>query len=159
MRTGRGMRLVAVFEAGKGLLVLLAGAGLLTLLHRDLQKIAEDLVRLTHLNPASHYPSIFIEAASHTTDRRLLVLATLAFAYAVVRLAEGYGLWHGRRWAEWFAAISGGIYVPLEIYELAAHPSWIKAGTLSANVAVVAYMAWSLWRERRQGFVPGAHSP
>ncbi|MCA1678755.1 MAG: DUF2127 domain-containing protein, partial [Actinobacteria bacterium] len=22
-----------------------------------------------------------------------------------------YGLWRGRRWAEWFAAVSGGIYI------------------------------------------------
>lgn len=140
------MRLVAAFEAGKGLLVLLAGCGLLTLLHRDVQHIAEDLVRFMHLNPASHYPRIFIEAASHTTSGRLLTLAWLAFAYAVVRLVEGYGLWHGRRWAEWFAAVSGGIYVPLEVFELWSHPSWLKAFTLSANLAVVACMAWSLRR-------------
>ena len=150
LRGNRGtkklMRLVAAFEAGKGLLVLLAGCGLLTLLHRDVQHIAEDLVRFMHLNPASHYPRIFIDAASHTTSGRLLTLAWLAFAYAVVRLVEGYGLWHGRRWAEWFAAVSGGIYVPLEVFELWSHPSWLKAFTLSANLAVVAYMAWSLRR-------------
>lgn len=138
------MRLVALFEAGKGLLVLLAGCGLLAVLHRDVQHIAEDLVRVMHLNPASHYPRIFIDAASHTTHGRLLILAWLAFAYAMVRLVEGYGLWMERRWAEWFAAVSGGIYVPLEMFELWSHPSWLKACTLGANLAVVAYMAWSL---------------
>lgn len=142
------MRLVAAFEACKGLVVLLAGAGLLALLHRDVQAIAEDLVRFTHLNPASHYPRIFIDAASHTTDRRLLLLAAMALAYAVVRLVEGYGLWQGRRWAEWFAAISGGIYVPLELFELAVHPTWIRGGTLATNLAVVGYMVWALWRAR-----------
>lgn len=144
-----GLRLVAAFEAGKGLLVLLAGCGLLSMLHRDVQQIAEDLVRLSHLNPASHYPRIFIDAAARTTDSRLLVLAALAFAYALVRLVEGYGLWHERRWAEWFAAISSGLYVPVEVFELAAHPSWPKALTLTANLAVVLYMTWSLWRTRR----------
>lgn len=146
-----GLRLVAAFEAGKGLLVLLAGAGLLAMLHRDVQQIAEDLVRFSHLNPASHYPRIFIDAASRTTDQRLLALAGMAFVYALVRLAEGYGLWQGRRWAEWFAAVSGGMYIPLEVFELASHPSWLKALTLAANAAVVACMAWSLWRARRAG--------
>ena len=91
-----GLRLVAVFEAAKGLLVLLAGFGLLSMLHRDVQKIAEDLVRLSHLNPASHYPRIFIDAAARATDRHLVLLAGLAFGYALVRLVEGYGLWHER---------------------------------------------------------------
>ena len=142
------MRLVATFEGGKGLLVLLAGGGLLAMLHRDVQHMAEDLVRVMHLNPASHYPRIFIDAASHTTHGRLLILAWLALAYAVIRLVEGYGLWHGRRWAGWFAAVSGGIYVPLEVFELWTHPSWLKAFTLAANVAVVSFMAWSLHRSR-----------
>ncbi len=142
------MRLVAVFEASKGLLVLLAGCGLLAMLHRDVQHVAEELVRFMHLNPASHYPRIFIDAAAHTTHGRLWMLAWLAFAYAMVRLVEGYGLWRERRWAEWFAAVSGGIYVPLEAFELWSHPSWLRAFTLSANLAVVAYMAWSLRRVR-----------
>ncbi|MFZ5526037.1 MAG: DUF2127 domain-containing protein [Pseudomonadota bacterium] len=151
MRLKRGLKVVAVFEAGKGLLVLLAGFGLLTLLHRDLQHIAEQLVRLSHLNPASHYPRIFIDMAARTTDQRLWALAGMAFAYALVRLVEGYGLWRGRRWAEWFAAIAGGIYVPMELAELWAHPTALKALALVANVAVVAFMLWSLWRSRRAG--------
>lgn len=143
------MRVVAAFEAGKGVLVLLAGFGLLALLHRDLQHMAEQLVRLSHLNPASHYPRIFIDMAARTTDQRLWWLAGMAFAYSVVRLVEGYGLWQGRRWAEWFAALSGGLYVPMELAELGAHPTFLKGLALAANVAVVAFLLWSLWRSRR----------
>ncbi|HYV41511.1 MAG TPA: DUF2127 domain-containing protein [Thermoanaerobaculia bacterium] len=39
-------------------------------------------MRHSHLNPAHHYPRIFIEAASHTNDSRLRSLAVLAFLYA-----------------------------------------------------------------------------
>lgn len=151
MRLRRGLRVVAAFEAGKGVLVLLAGFGLLALLHRDLQHLAEDLVRLSHLNPASHYPRIFIDMAGRTTDQRLWLLAGMSFAYAVVRLVEGYGLWHERRWAEWFAAIAGGIYVPVELAELWTHPTLLKGLALVANVAVVVFLLWSLWRSRRAG--------
>jgi uncharacterized membrane protein (DUF2068 family) len=59
-------------------------------------------------------------------------------------------LWYGRRWAEWLAVASGGIYVPAEIYELARGPSALKATTLAVNVGIVAYMAWTLWMERRE---------
>lgn len=151
MRLRQGLKVVALFEAGKGLLVLLAGFGLLGLLHRDLQHIAEQLVRLSHLNPASHYPRIFIDTAARITDQRLWVMAGMAFAYALVRLVEGYGLWRGRRWAEWFAAVAGGIYVPMELSALWAHPTAVRGLALVANTVVVIVMLWSLWRSRGAG--------
>jgi uncharacterized membrane protein (DUF2068 family) len=138
------VRTIAVFEAAKGALVLLAGLGLLSLIGRDVQEIAERFVRHSHLNPASHYPRIFLDAASRVTNTHLWLLAGAAALYAVVRFVEAYGLWLERRWAEWFALLAGGLYVPVEIYELLRHPSWMKAGVLTTNLAIVAYMAWAL---------------
>jgi uncharacterized membrane protein (DUF2068 family) len=67
-----------------------------------------------------------------------------------VRFAEAYGLWHERRWAEWLAAISGGVYVPIEIFELAHKITWIRVGALALNLVVVAYMVWLLTESRRR---------
>jgi uncharacterized membrane protein (DUF2068 family) len=145
----RGVRVVAVFEGAKGALVLLAGFGLLSIVHENLQRLAEELVRHYHLNPASAYPRIFLDAAARLSDVRLWLLATLAFAYAALRLAEAYGLWRERRWAEWFAVASGGIYLPIEIYELFQGLSAIKVGTLAVNLGIVLYMGVTLWRSRR----------
>lgn len=145
-----GMRTVAFFEAAKGALVLLAGLGLLTLINRDIQAVAEHLVRLSHLNPASHYPRIFVDAASHVTNRRLWMLAAAAALYALVRGVEAYGLWYERRWAEWFALIAGGVYLPVEIYEVAHKLTWLRVAVLVTNLAVVAYMAYALWHSADQ---------
>jgi uncharacterized membrane protein (DUF2068 family) len=68
----------------------------------------------------------------------------LAAAYAFVRLIEAYGLWRNRTWAKWVAALSGGIYVPFELYELYLGVSWLKLAALLINVAVVVYMGHSL---------------
>ena len=139
-----GMRTIAFFEAAKGALVLLAGLGLLALIDRDVQRIAERIVRFSHLNPASHYPRIFVDAASHITNGRLWLLAGAAAAYALVRGIEAYGLWYERRWAEWFALVAGGLYLPLEIYEIIHRVTWVKMAVFSTNVAVVAYMTYAL---------------
>jgi len=139
-----GMRVVALFEAAKAALVLLAGCGLLALIHRDVQELAERLVRHSHLNPAGKYPRIFLDAATRVTDTNLWLFASFALLYSVVRSIEAYGLWYERRWAEWFALASGAIYVPVEIYELLHHFTWLKAGILTANLLVVAYMAYAL---------------
>lgn len=146
----RGLKVVALFEGAKGLVVLVAGFGLLAFVHQDLQQLAEELVAHTHLNPAGRYPRIFLELADRVADVRLWLLALLAFTYAAMRLAEAYGLWRGRRWAEWLAVASGGIYVPAEIYALVRGPSALKATTLAVNVGIVAYLAWTLWMERRE---------
>jgi len=134
------LRAVALFEAGKGLLVLLAGLGALELLHHDAQTAAEELVRHLHLNPASHYPRIFIKLAEHLTDSRLWLLGAGASLYTLARLIEAYGLWRQRRWATWFAVVSGAVYLPLEVWELMRGVSWAKSVLFIVNVGIVAYM-------------------
>ena len=65
--------------------------------------------------------------------------------YSTARFVEAYGLWRRRSWAEWFAVISGGIYVPIELYELAESVTWPKLVALAVNGAVVAVMIRELW--------------
>lgn len=139
-----GMRTVAVFEAAKGALVLLAGFGVLSLIHHDVQAAADRFVRLSHLNPAGKYPRIFLDAVTRLDDARLWWLAALALGYAVGRAIEAYGLWRGRRWAEWFALAAGASYLPIEAYELRYGLTWFKAGIIATNLVVVAYMAYAL---------------
>jgi uncharacterized membrane protein (DUF2068 family) len=145
-----GMRAIAVFEAVKGALVLLAGFGVLKLLHRDMHAVAIKLIEHLHLDPTKRLPHLFINAASHVTDLQLWLLVLLAIVYAAARFIEAYGLWRGRRWAEWFALISGAIYLPFEIYELARGVEVIKVGALAINILVIIYMALMLrYREQQ----------
>lgn len=143
------IRAIALLEGAKGALVLLAGLGVLSLIHRDVQHVANEIVRHTHLNPARHYPQIFLHAAAHVTDRGLWWLAAGALAYCTVRFAEAYGLWRQRAWAEVLAAASGAIYMPFEIARLARGVHPIAAITLAINAAVVAFMLYALWTRRR----------
>lgn len=145
----KGLHLVASIEALKGAIVLVAGFGLLALLGRNAALLAEHLVARLHLNPAHHYPHIFIEAMRDLDNAHIVLLAGLAALYSTVRFVEAYGLWRQRRWAEWLAALSGGIYVPIEIYEIFHHPTWLKAAALLINLAIVAYMVWLLTERRR----------
>ena len=144
-----GLRIVAVFEAMKGILVLLAGCGLLTYIHKDLHEAAVHLVRVLHFNPAKHYPRIFIDAADRVTDLQLWMLALSALLYSVVRLVEAYGLWKQMQWAEWFGLLSGGMYIPLEIFEASRQFTWPRVTVLLVNLGVVGYLADVLLKSRR----------
>lgn len=149
MRLIGPIRAVALLEGAKGALVLLAGFSALSILHRDAQHFAERLIAHLHLNPASRYPRVFIDAAADLTDARLSLLAALAAAYALVRFVEAYGLWRQRLWAEWFAVGSGAIYIPFEVYELFRGAPWLSLAALLANLLVVGLMTCVLLRRRR----------
>jgi uncharacterized membrane protein (DUF2068 family) len=148
----RGVHAVALFEAIKGAIVLAAGFGLLALLHRDLQAFAERLVELSHLNPAHHYPTVFVEAMSRLNDSRIMTFAALAALYSTIRFVEAYGLWRLKPWAEWFAIISGSVYVPVEIYEIVMHVTWLRVTVLIFNLAIVAYLVYvRIWVRKHPG--------
>lgn len=136
--------------------MLLAGFGVLALLGHTGARAAEQLVARMHLNPAHHYPQIFIAALAEVNDARLWGLAALAGLYSSIRFVEAYGLWRGRRWAEWLAALSGGIYVPFELYELLRHATGLKFGALVLNLAIVGYMVWLLTERLRAHAAPPA---
>ncbi|HWJ01523.1 MAG TPA: DUF2127 domain-containing protein [Burkholderiales bacterium] len=146
-----GLRAVALFEATKGTLVLMAGFGLFRLLHRDAEHAANLLSRRLHLNPAKEHTRIFVELLSNLSSTRLWLFASLAAIYSCVRFIEAYGLWQNRAWAKWFAALSGAIYVPFELYELYLGPTRLKLAALILNLAVVAYMAYSIRGEPPSG--------
>jgi uncharacterized membrane protein (DUF2068 family) len=141
-----GLRVVSIFEAAKGVLVLLTGFGVLAYIHKDLHVAAERLVQHFHLNPASRYPRIFLDLADHVTDTQLWILACSALLYALARLAEAYGLWHERPWAEWFGLLTGAMYVPLELFEIVRGVTWPKTVLLIVNAGVVGYLSFIVYQ-------------
>ena len=147
-RTRAGLRTVAVFEAAKGLIVLIAGLGLLGFIHHDAQRVVDHLVHHLHLNPAKHLPHVFLEAVSRVSDMHVWTLALMAGIYSALRLLEAYGLWYGEPWAEWLAVVSGAIYVPFEVRGLMHRFAWLKVGLLLLNAGIVVVIAYVVWRRK-----------
>ena len=135
-----GVRAIAVFEAVKGTIGLIAGFGILSLMHRDIAEFAEDLVGFLHLNSEGRLANRLVETITKLNPANIKLFFYLALAYAAVRFVEAYGLWRLRAWAEWFAIISGAAYIPVEIYELIQKPTFVRAAILVFNVVVVAYL-------------------
>lgn len=145
----RAITAVAFFEAFKGALVVVVASGLTLLMHHDIHALAVRLVAHTHLNPASRYPHIFLDAVDHLQNMRLSMLALGAAAYSSLRFLEAYGLFRRAAWAEMLAALSGAIYVPFEIANVLRHFNWISLGALVLNVLVVLVMIVALMHRRR----------
>lgn len=143
-----GLRGIAVLEAGKGVLALAFGIWVLTLVHKDMSTVAQQLLealhRFFHLNPDTRFYQWLLNEVGGATRKSLGTTFSLALAYMTVRFVEATGLWLEKEWAEWFALVSGSIYIPWELYELVRHPTWIKWGILVVNLLIVVYLAWLL---------------
>ena len=146
---GAQLRLVALFEFAKGALALAAAAGLLAFVHHHIRDVVGELLLHLHLDPARRIPGIFLLLADRLESTDLWLLAVGAALYAIVRIAEAYGLWFDREWAEWLGAVSGAIYVPFELYALTKGVTPLKLATLGVNLLVVGVLSDALWRRRR----------
>ena len=142
------LRVIALLEAAKGLLAFAAACGIISLRHTDLHAATDAFLIRHGINPERHYTRLFIESVAEATNHHVGEIASLAFAYALIRLAEGYGLWGGKHWAEWFAVISAGIYLPLEFQHFAHHATILNAGVIFFNIVIVLYLAKLLIQQR-----------
>jgi len=158
MQPTTALRSIALVEGAKGVIVLVAGLGLLGLVHHDVGAIAQALVREAHLNPASHLPRILLEASGKVDDHRILFLARFALVYAVMRLVEAYGLWHRRPWGPWLGAVIGGLYLPFEVRLLIQRLTMLHLLVFLGNLLIVGYLVWqiALQRRRERAMLPDA---
>ena len=136
-----GLRTVATIEAAKGILALAVAIVLFTLTHKDLYEVAEHLTDALHIDPEGRVSALLFTAADRATQTGLWIFTFGVIAYAAVRFTEAYGLWHERDWAEWFALLSGALYLPWEILAIVRHSDWFRWGILIINIFIVLYMA------------------
>jgi uncharacterized membrane protein (DUF2068 family) len=138
----KGVRTVATVELAKGVIVFLAGLGLLSMRHKNIWGVAESLLEFLHVNPYHHYVGVFIDLVARISDVRLWKIALIASIYVILRFIEAYGLWYALPWAECMAAITGGIYVPFEVDDFIKRPNWFKLMVIVVNLLIVLYMLY-----------------
>lgn len=121
------LRGIAVFEAAKGAVALLGALGLFEL-------------RRATFDPSHLVGRQLVRLVAATDRIPLWLVISAAGTYTVVRWTEAWGIWYARRWAFWLGGASGGIYLPIEIYEFTHHPSWTRACLVLGNLCVVILM-------------------
>ena len=140
--------IIALFEVTKGLVAIIASLALLNLTHQNVLYLTTLSINFFHLDSDVHYFKTLFDYTNLLNNEDLRTLVLMAWVYTAIRFIEGYGLWKNCIWAEWLAALSGSIYLPIEVSHLIKHTNVINAAVLVTNSAVVAYMLYRLWRRR-----------
>ena len=144
------VRLIALFKLLKAVLLIAVGVTALKLLHMNIASLAESWVAMLGLDQNSGFVGRALSAAAALTPNRVRDLIVGSFFYGGLFLTEGIGLWLLKRWALWFTVIITSSFLPVEIYELARHPSAGKVVLLVLNLALVGYLIQQI-REGRSG--------
>ena len=143
------LQLIGAFKFTSGLLLVALGIGLFHHEKDDLGEGVDHIVAALKLDPDNHYIHTAIEKVSRISPKQLRLIGVGTFLYALLYLVEGGGLLLKRRWAEYFTIIATGVFIPLEVYEVARRLTLIRVGVLAINIAIVAYLVYQLWRKRR----------
>jgi uncharacterized membrane protein (DUF2068 family) len=151
-RWSKGLRAIALFEVAKGLVGVWAAKVLISDGQTAVEKLSGKLLHLLHLEGSEGLGQWILNSAQNVNVNMLIVFA---FAYVTVRFVEAYGLWLERRWAEWFAAISAGLYLPFELWAVINHAGPIKLILLGANIGIVSFLVKVIVRNRKARTVTG----
>lgn len=141
-----GLNAIALLEGIKGVLALFVVVSVNVLAGRDLHQLAEQMMAQWSISTTNHYVSLVLSLIESVTHKSLVLVTSIALLYACFRFVMAYGLWHRLRWTEWFAFISGSLYIPFELYAIYQTPSLIHVSILLFNLIVVMYLYWVLKR-------------
>jgi uncharacterized membrane protein (DUF2068 family) len=152
----KGLILIGIFKIAKGTMLLILALGMLRLLHHDVQEWAEDLIASLRFDPDNRHIAGFLAKLGLVNDHELKELSGLTFIYAGLFLTEGIGLIRQKRWAEYLTVIATSSLIPVEIYEVFRHVTFLRVLLFLGNVAILAYLLVVI---RKNATSHGAESP
>lgn len=132
--------LIGLFKLVKALLLIAVGIGAIRFLHKDLSSAVLHWAQVLRVDPDNRYIHRILVTIFRVTPKQLRELSIGTFVYAGLFLTEGCGLLLRKHWAEYFTIITTGLFIPLEIYELARHFTVVKLAVTVINVLIVWYL-------------------
>jgi uncharacterized membrane protein (DUF2068 family) len=141
-----GLHVIALFEAGKGLLAWMAASGLALIGPASLQHRVHLLIARFQLDPDHGAMAWLAQAIGPGTVH---LAAAFAAFYGALHLLEGWGLWRAKAWASWLGCVTAALYLPFDIYAFALHRHWMEAVVVVVNLLVVWVLARDLLKRKQ----------
>jgi uncharacterized membrane protein (DUF2068 family) len=153
---GRGSALLLViagFKLLKAALLVAVAVGAHKLVRGGGREVLVDWVRALRVDPDNRIVHAIVSKLTGLSDRQLRAISLGTLLYAGLFATEGVGLLLRKRWAEYLTVIATALLLPVEVYELARHPSVAKVLVLVANVAIAVYLIYIIRQGPRSGEV------
>ncbi len=146
-KSDRVLKLIALFRLSKALLLILAGAGVLQLLHPG------TAARVREWMEAFPFAVKYHPERMLNSSERIELAAAASLAYAALFTVEGIGLWMLKDWAEYLTIIATTSFIPFEVWEIVKRVTALRVALVISSIAIVIYLILRLTREHRfRGF-------
>jgi uncharacterized membrane protein (DUF2068 family) len=142
------LRVIAVYKFIKAAGLVLVALVAFGFLHTPWLDATADWIEHLPIATGHGYLVRWTEALTDFSARKFLVIGIAASAYATLFAVEGWGLWTGKRWAEYLTIVATASLIPLELWEMWRRPTTLKAIAVVVNVAIVVYL-WRLVQRNR----------
>ena len=141
--------IIGVFKLIKATVLYAAAYALRYLRHSPVEQTLTGWAAAIHVDPEGRRMRHLIENVVGAAPGHLHLVGIGMFVYGCLFTAEGVGLLLRKRWGEYVTVAVTSLLLPLEVYEL-LHPEHrvVKVIVLIANLAILAYLIWNLYRTR-----------
>jgi uncharacterized membrane protein (DUF2068 family) len=154
----RALRVIAVYKFIKSAGLVILACVVFGFLHTEFLDAVARWVEHLPIQNGRNILGHFFDTLLGMTPRRFIVVGSFALAYATLFAVEGFGLWTGKRWAEYLTTIATASLIPFELYELVHHATLAKAIVLIVNIAIVIYLWYLLKRGKTARNDDNGHS-
>jgi uncharacterized membrane protein (DUF2068 family) len=141
-----GLHVIAIVEAIKGALAVLAASGLELIGPLPLQHWVHLLIVKFQLDP-DHGAMAWLAGAISPHSVHFAAIGVLF--YGIVHLIEAWGLWRAKMWASWLGCLAAAAYLPFDIYAVFRHPGWLSVAVVALNLLVVWVLGRDLVKRKR----------
>jgi uncharacterized membrane protein (DUF2068 family) len=109
---------IVAIKLFKGTALLLAAAGIFSLVGKDLSDTFDQFLRWVHLDPEHRFFQNIGDWLDTVTPANVRNLANVTLLYGLFLLVGGTGLALRAKWAIWLAIGESAFFIPIEIFEL-----------------------------------------
>ena len=131
---------IVVIKLFKGIVLLLAAAGIFSLAGKDLSDEFDQFIRWIHLDPEHSFFQNIGDWLDTITAANVRAVALGTLLYGLFLLVGGTGLAFRAKWAIWLAIGESAFFVPIEVRHLVEKFSWFVFGLTVINIIVVWYL-------------------
>jgi uncharacterized membrane protein (DUF2068 family) len=143
------IHILAIIKLVKGVLLLIVGIKLLTLINKDAAEVFEAFITRHGIDSGNRIAQTIAEKLEGVGKTQMILFSLGSFCYSGLQLTEGIGLWMQKRWAELLTVIATSLLIPVEIYEIYEKFTWVRLLVFAVNIFIVWYLAMRLKDEKK----------
>lgn len=141
-----GLHVIAIVEAIKGALAVVAASGLALIGPAPLQHWVHLLIARFQLDTQHGAMAWLAKAIS---PHSVHFAAAGVLFYGILHLVEAWGLWRAKAWASLVGCLAAAAYLPFDIYALFRHRGWLSLAVVVINLLVVWVLGRDLFKRRQ----------